>query len=71
MVYTRRMDTDEIRRALEKHGRARAKAREAAAAQSEAIAEAARHGVAEGMTKVEICRLAQISRPALDAMLEE
>lgn len=61
---------DDLRRSLIKHGRARAAARAKALKESQAIADAAREAVAIGMTKVEICELAQISRPALDAMLK-
>jgi hypothetical protein len=62
---------DEIRAELRRHGKARARARANAAAHSQAIAELAPKALAAGLTKVEVCKLAQITRPALDTMLRD
>lgn len=61
---------DDIRASLQRHGKARAKARATVASESRAIADLATRAMEEGMTKTEFCKLAQITRPALDAMLK-
>jgi hypothetical protein len=61
---------DDIRTALKRHGRARLAARTKAKAESEANAALAKEAVRSGMTKAEVCALAQVSRPALDTMLK-
>jgi hypothetical protein len=61
---------EELRKGLIKHGRARIAARTKAKAESDAIAAFAKEAVASGMTKAEVCALAQLSRPALDTMLK-
>jgi hypothetical protein len=60
---------DELRKGLMRHGKARIAARAKAKAESEEVAALAKEAVASGMTKAEVCALAQISRPALDTML--
>jgi hypothetical protein len=60
----------ELRKALAKHGRARLAARAKAKQESERVAALAKEAVRSGMTKAEVCALAQISRPALDTMLK-
>lgn len=60
---------DDLRKALRTHGARRVKARATAVTESRAIADLARQALASGMTKAEVCQLAQISRPALDTML--
>jgi hypothetical protein len=62
---------DEIRNALTAHGKARAAAKAKAAEESAAIRELAPRALAAGLTKSEVARLAQVSRPALDAMLRD
>lgn len=62
---------DDLRRALKTHGAKRARARETAKAESQTIAGLARQALDEGIAKAEICKLAQISRPALDTMLKD
>jgi hypothetical protein len=62
---------DELRKALARHGRVRRAARAKAKTEAEAIAALAKEAVASGMTKAEVCALAQISRPALDTMLKD
>jgi hypothetical protein len=61
--------SDDIRAELARHGRARTRAREKAKAESEAIKGLIPQALAAGLSKSEIARLAQITRPALDAML--
>jgi len=61
---------DELRKALRHHGRRRIKARAQASEESRAIAELIPRALEAGMTKAEICTLAEISRPALDTMLK-
>jgi hypothetical protein len=61
---------DELRKALAKHGKARVAARAKAKQESEQVAALAKEAVASGMTKAEVCALAQVSRPALDTMLK-
>lgn len=60
---------DELRTALISHGDARLSARAAAAAEGREIAALASRALAAGMTKVEVCRLAKLTRPGLDKML--
>lgn len=62
---------DELRTALAAHGKRRTAARRKAKQESEAIRELARQAVAAGISKSEVARLAQITRPALDTMLRE
>lgn len=64
-------ELNELRTALKRHGRSRTAARERARQESEAIASLAPRALDAGMTKVEVCELAQITRPALDAMLRQ
>lgn len=61
---------EELRKALVKHGKARVAARTRAKAESEHVAALAKEAVRSGMTKAEVCALAQVSRPALDTMLK-
>jgi hypothetical protein len=63
--------TDEIRQSLITHGRRRTAARQKAKQESKAIAELAARAMEQGLSKSEIARLAQITRPALDTMLRE
>jgi hypothetical protein len=60
-----------VRRQLQTAGNRRAKARAEALRQSEIIRELIPQALDAGLTKSEIARLAQISRPALDAMLKD
>lgn len=62
---------DELRATIKRHGTDRAKARAKVAAESEAIAALAPEAIDGGMAKTEFCKLAQITRPALDAMLKD
>lgn len=64
-------DMEEIAAALKRHGAARHRARAKVREESEQIAALAARGFAAGMTKSHIARLAQVSRPALDAMLNQ
>jgi hypothetical protein len=64
------MDPDEIRKQLSAHGRKRTRAMATQTAESAAIAALAAVALQAGLTKSEVARLAQISRPALDAMLK-
>lgn len=61
--------TDDIRTELARHGRARIRAREKAKAESDAIRTLIPQALDAGLSKSEIARLAQITRPALDTML--
>jgi hypothetical protein len=61
--------TDELRAALARHGRARTRARQKAKHESDAIRVLARQAIDAGLSKSEIARLAEITRPALDEML--
>jgi hypothetical protein len=63
-------DTDELRAQLEGLGQRREAARATIRETSEQIPELARRAHDAGMRKIEIARLAGISRPALDAMLD-
>lgn len=63
------MDAAQARRALATHGRRRTKAREQVATESAAIVALAPAALEAGLTKREICQLAQISRPTLDDFL--
>jgi len=63
--------TDDIRAQLARHGKARATARKKAKAESDAIKLLIPQALAEGLSKSEIARLAQITRPALDTMIRE
>jgi hypothetical protein len=63
--------SDEIRAALAKHGKARTAARKKAKQESEAIAALIPQALDAGLSKSEIARLAQITRPALDTMLRD
>lgn len=60
---------DEIREALATHGRRRVAARRKAKEESEKIRELIPQALDAGVSKSEIARLAQITRPALDTML--
>ena len=62
---------DDLRTRLAEQGERRTNARADAADASEQITALARQAHADGIPKVEIARLAQISRPALDAMLKD
>jgi hypothetical protein len=62
---------DEIRQALIAHGKRRAAARRKARQESEAISALIPRALEAGMSKSEIARLAQITRPALDTMLRD
>jgi hypothetical protein len=62
---------DEIRELLRTHGAQRAAARAQAARESQAIKALAPRAIAAGLSKSEIAALAQISRVALDAMLDD
>lgn len=61
---------DAIRQQLAAHGDARAKARDKAKREMAAIEQLAPKALGAGLTKIEVCRLAQITRPALDALLK-
>jgi hypothetical protein len=61
----------ELRQRLIQAGAERAAARRHALELSDEIAQLAREAIAAGIPKREIARLAQVSRPALDAMLED
>lgn len=63
--------TDKLRATLARHGSARTKAREKTKAESDAIKALIPQALEAGMSKSEIARLAQITRPALDTMLSE
>jgi hypothetical protein len=60
-----------LRQALATHGRRRAKARERAATETAEIARLAPLALSAGIPKIEVAKLAQISRTALDALLDE
>lgn len=64
------MEADEIRDALAQHGAARKNAAAARAAETAAITALAPKAIDAGLTKLEVARLAQISRVTLDAMLK-
>jgi hypothetical protein len=59
----------DVREELMRVGAARRRAREQALQASARIAELAREALEAGIPKIEVARLAQVSRPALDAML--
>lgn len=61
--------TDDIRAELAKHGRARTAARRKAKTESDAIKALIPQALDAGISKSEIARLAQITRPALDTMI--
>jgi hypothetical protein len=61
--------TEKLRAALIRHGRARAAARRKAKTESDTIRILAQHAIDAGLSKSEIARLAQVTRPALDTML--
>jgi hypothetical protein len=61
--------TDDIRAELARHGKARLRARDKAATESAAIKALIPRAIEQGLSKSEIARLAQITRPALDTML--
>lgn len=63
--------TDKLRADLRKHGQARIRARAKASIESDHIRDLIPKALEVGMTKSEIARLAQITRPALDTMLAE
>jgi hypothetical protein len=65
------MTPAQIKRALETHGRRRTKAREAAIAETAAIAALLADALAAGHSKADIARWAQMSRPAIDTLLKE
>lgn len=62
---------DDIRKALTDHGKRRTAARRKAKQESEAIRDLVPRALDAGLSKSEIARLAQITRPALDAMLRD
>lgn len=62
---------NDLRGELERAGAERQAARARTAELSGQIAQLARQAVAAGVGKSEIARLAQISRPALDTMLDD
>jgi hypothetical protein len=63
--------SDEIRTQLARHGKARAAARRKAKTESDAIKALIPRALDAGLSKSEIARIAQITRPALDTMLRE
>jgi hypothetical protein len=63
-------ELDDLRDELRAVGERRTAARETLRETSEKIPDIARRAHDAGMRKIEIARLAGISRPALDAMLE-
>ena len=63
--------SEDLRAQLARHGKARTAARRKAMAESEAIRALARAAVEAGISKSEIARLAEITRPALDTMLRQ
>lgn len=63
--------TDDLRAALVRHGRSRKRARENAKFESDIIKRLIPQALDAGMSKSEIARLAQITRPALDTMLRK
>jgi hypothetical protein len=63
--------SEEIAAALAKHGRARTRARTKAKTESDAIKALIPQALAAGLSKSEIARLAEITRPALDTMLRD
>lgn len=62
---------EDIRRDLITHGKRRAAARRKAKQESEAIRQLIPKALEHGLSKSEIARLAQITRPAVDAMLRD
>jgi hypothetical protein len=60
---------EEIRQQLMRHGKARSAARQKAKAESDAIRSLVPRALDVGLSKSEVARLAQITRPALDTML--
>lgn len=65
------MNPPDLRQQLAKVGAERVEAHERAQFASSKLAAFVGHALEQGMTKSEISRLAQISRPALDAMLKQ
>ena len=65
------MNAPDVRKQLAKVGAERVEAYERAQSASTKLAAFVGHALEQGMTKSEISRLAQISRPALDAMLKQ
>lgn len=63
------MNQPEIRQLLATHGRRRTAARKKAKQESEAIRALIPQALEAGMSKSEIARVAQITRPALDTMM--
>jgi hypothetical protein len=61
---------DEIREALAAHGKRRVAARRKAKQESDAIRALIPRALDAGLSKSEIARLAQITRPALETMLK-
>lgn len=61
---------EKLRASLVRHGTARTRARRKAKTESDAIRILALHAIEAGISKSEIARLAQITRPALDTMLK-
>lgn len=61
--------TDELRAALVRHGKARTRARAKAKQESDALRVLIPQALDAGLSKSEIARLAEITRPALDTML--
>jgi DNA-binding transcriptional regulator YhcF (GntR family) len=61
--------TDEIRRELIAHGKRRTAARRKAKQESDALKALIPQALDAGLSKSEIARLAEITRPALDTML--
>lgn len=62
---------DDIRKALADHGKRRAAARRKAKQESDALRTLIPQALDAGLSKSEIARLAQVTRPTLDAMLRE
>ena len=65
------MNAPDVRKQLAKVGAERVEAYERAQSASTKLAAFVGHALEQAMTKSEISRLAQISRPALDAMLKQ
>lgn len=59
----------DIRKQLIDQGKARQRAKAQAEIRMRTIARLAPRALEQGLTKMEVCKLAQISRPALDAIL--
>lgn len=62
---------DDLRTRLTEEGQRRIDARKEASAASAELTKLARQARTEGMSKIEIATLAQLSRPALNTMLND